>query len=192
MYNARMLIPPEHSRLLLDAARSAIRLTLASGSPSSMETHDPVLTQPAGCFVSLHRLETHALRGCVGRLDARSPLLEAVREIAAEVIDDPRFVDDPVTLHELSELEIEVSVVSPLFQVEDPMDFDLLNHGVYLVFGGRAGCFLPQVARETGWSREQLLDRLCTEKLGLPAMVWQHPQAELSRFTTCILGPEPF
>jgi AmmeMemoRadiSam system protein A len=187
-----MQIPPEHSCLLMDAARMAIRLTLSGNSSPSMNTQDPILTQPAGCFVSLHRQDTHALRGCVGRLDARSPLLQAVHETAAEVIDDPRFVDNPVRLMELPDLNIEISVVSPLLQVDDPQDFDLLNHGIYLKFGDRAGCFLPQVARETGWSRQQLLDRLCTEKLGLPAMVWKHPQAVLFRFTACILGPEPF
>jgi len=178
--------------VLLDAAREAIRAVLAGEMPETMELVDPILSQPAGCFVSLHRRDTHALRGCVGRLDARDALLEAVRDTAVGVIDDPRFVDDPVTLRELSELELEISVISQLYPVDDPASFDLLNDGIYLMFAGRTGCFLPQVARETGWTREQLLDRLCTEKLGLPAMVWRHPQASLSRFTTCILGPEAF
>jgi AMMECR1 domain-containing protein len=51
---------------------------------------------------------------------------------------------------------------------------------------------LPQVARETGWTKEQLLDRLCTEKLGVSAIVWQHPNAKLFKFSSVILGPEAF
>lgn len=186
-----MQIPEESSRALLEAARRAIRAALAGQSSPDFFTDDPVLSQPAGCFVSLHRRDTHSLRGCVGRLDARDPLLQAVSETAAGVLDDPRFVDDPVTTAELPELEIEISVLSPLRPAASPQDFDLLHDGIYLTFGQQAGCFLPQVARQTGWSREQLLDRLCTEKLGLPSITWRNPQARLLKFTTCILGPEP-
>jgi AMMECR1 domain-containing protein len=71
------------------------------------------------------------------------------------------------------------------------MDFDLLNHGIVLSIGGRNGVFLPQVARDTGWSREQLLARLCAEKLGMPPTAWQLPQARLHVFSTMILGPTP-
>lgn len=141
--------------------------------------------------MSLHRIDTHALRGCVGRLDARQPLIEVVADTAAGVLNDPRFSNDPVVLAELPRLEIEISVLSPLRSAAGPHDFDLLNDGIYLIYGQRAGCFLPQVARQTGWTRERLLDRLCTEKLGLPAIAWRHPDARLLKFTTCILGPEP-
>jgi len=68
-----------------------------------------------------------------------------------------------------------------------------LNEGIYLTFGeSGAGCFLPQVARETGWSKEQLLDRLCVEKMGLLASAWHDPRAKLFVFTTLEIGPEPF
>ena len=108
------------------------------------------------------------------------------------VLDDPRFSDDPVRLEELPDLEIEISVLSPLHCVPGPLAFKPLTEGIYLACGQRTGCFLPQVARETGWSREQLLDRLCTEKMGLPAGAWNVPGAELSVFSTVTIGPEPF
>jgi hypothetical protein len=57
---------------------------------------------------------------------------------------------------------------------------------------GRTGCFLPQVARETGWIREQLLSRLCTEKMGLQPEAWKHPGAVLEIFSILVVGPEPF
>jgi AMMECR1 domain-containing protein len=82
-------------------------------------------------------------------------------------------------------------VLSPLLPCASPLDFDLQNDGIYLIAGERAGCFLPQVARETGWTKEQLLDRLCTEKLGMPATTWRTGDATLMRFSTVIVGPEP-
>jgi AMMECR1 domain-containing protein len=102
-------------------------------------------------------------------------------------------VDDPVRLEELPDLEMDISVLSPLRPAPGPLSFDLLNEGIYLTWGEtRAGCFLPQVARETGWTREQLLARLCVEKMGLPATAWQDPRAKLFTFTTLVIGPEPF
>src|SRR5205823_4740353 len=120
----------------------------------------------AGCFVTLHQKQTQGLRGCVGRVGARDPLFGLVRTAAASSLQDPRFANHPVTLDELASLELELSLLSPLKQRLTPLDFDLLEQGIYLQFDGRAGLFLPQVARQTGWSREQLLDRLCQEKLG--------------------------
>ena len=193
-----MLLLPHHRRALLDAARATIRTVLRDRAPAVDEPAgpsgppDPVLAQPAGCFVTLHRLETHELRGCVGRLEAVDPLLVAVRRAAAAVLTDPRFAGDPVRTDELPRLQIDVSVLSPLRPADNPFDFDLLRDGVYLTWGERAGCFLPQVARETGWDKTQLLARLCTEKMGLPAGAWRDPRAKLFHFTTEVIGPEPF
>jgi AmmeMemoRadiSam system protein A len=183
-------------RQLLDIARAAIAAKFSgrddATAPQDPGPTDPTLQQPAGCFVSLHDLQTHALRGCVGRLDAKDPLLQVVQDTARGVLEDPRFTDKPVTPDELPRLEIEISVLSPLEPARDPLDFDLLNDGIFLHLSGRSGCFLPQVARETEWSKEQLLDRLCTEKLGLPPRAWQSPEATMERFKVYIIGPEPF
>ncbi len=187
-----MTLSPAHSELLLNTAKTAILHALHDNPPLTLDTTDPALLQPAGCFVSLHAQHTHALRGCVGRTDATEPLLPCVRDTAASVLQDPRFTAHPVTLPELPSLEIEISVLSPLRPANHPLAFDPLTDGIFLTLAGRSGVFLPQVARETGWSREQLLDRLCTEKLNLPANAWRHPSAQLSLFSTLILGPAPF
>ena len=142
--------------------------------------------------MSLHELRTHRLRGCVGRLDAKAPLGETVLTMAQAVLEDPRFLNMPVTLADLPHLEIELSILSPLQPAAGPMEFDLLNDGIYLSHGERSGCFLPQVARETGWGKEQLLERLCTEKMGLPGIAWRHPAARLQRFTVQLIGPVRF
>src|SRR5258708_16462721 len=114
----------------------------------------------AGCFGTLHECGTHRLRGCIGTLISNQPLSQTVHEMAQAVLGDPRFTDERVTADELPRLDLEISVVSPLKPAASSLDFDLLNDGIYLVVENRAGVFLPQVARETGWTKEQLLGRL--------------------------------
>ena len=187
-----MNLTPQECNILLDVARNAIRAALRGESSPPLDTQDAALHRPAGCFVSLHAQSTHALRGCVGKMEAVDPLIVTVRDTAASVLYDPRFTAEPVTMEELPTLEIEISVLAPLRPAAGPLDFDPLNDGILLTIGDRSGVFLPQVARETGWTREQLLDRLCTEKLNLPALLWRHPPARLQVFSTLILGPVPF
>ena len=185
-----MNLSDDSQHRLLDLARASLRAALTrAGSPPLPEEDD--LRQPAGCFVSLHERSGHRLRGCVGRLDAKLPVGEAVASMAKAVLEDPRFLETPVTREELPNLEIELSILSPLKPAAHPLDFEPLLDGIYLTFGDRCGCFLPQVARETGWSKQQLLDRLCTEKLGLSSLAWKHPGSKLYRFTTLQIGPEP-
>jgi AmmeMemoRadiSam system protein A len=187
-----MNLPPEQTGVLMNLARSTIRAVLAEQECGMATPDDPALLQPAGCFVSLHELISRRLRGCVGRLDARDPVYLAVSDSARSVLRDPRFDGEPVTLDELPRLELEISLLSPLIDALDPLAFDPQNDGICLTIGQRSGCFLPQVGRETGWSREQLLERLCTEKMGMPALAWKSPDAKLQTFTALILGPEPF
>ncbi len=182
---------PRQHEALLDAARAAIRSALAGQKPQPSATNDLDLLRPAGCFVTLHA-QGGDLRGCVGRLEATDPVIIAVTTAAVSVLNDPRFRNNPITASELPRLEIELSILTPLRPAPGILAFDPLNDGVYLTLGAQAGCFLPQVAREHGWSREQLLSKLCTEKLGLPADSWQHPSARLMLFNTVIIGPEAF
>jgi AmmeMemoRadiSam system protein A len=186
-----MDLSPEQKRVLMDVARQTIRQTLGRRMPPMQIPDDPGLRQPAGCFVTLHTLHTHRLRGCVGRLDTQQPLIDVVQQSAESALQDPRFLSYPVCLHELPELELEITVIFPLRPADNPLDFEL-SEGIYLTCNSRSGCFLPQVAQETGWGREQLLQRLCTEKLGVSADAWKDPSAKLMKFSTLIIGPEPF
>jgi len=187
-----MELSAQQGRQLLDLSRSVIREMLTRTQVVIYVPSDPALHQPAGAFVSLHAVQTHRLRGCVGRLDATQPMYQAVAQAAQSVLGDPRFTGDRVRLDELPSIELEISLLAPLRRAENATDFDLLNDGIYLTIGDRSGCFLPQVARETGWSKEQLLDRLCMEKLGLPARAWTLAEARLQKFATLLVGPEPF
>ncbi len=147
------------------------------------------LRQPGGCFVSLHRRQDHRLRGCMGMMMSAQPLAQTAEQLAVSVLQDPRFSATPVTAGELPSLQVEITVLSPLVPRGDPEDFDPQTEGIYLQIGRRAGCFLPQVARDTGWSRTQLLTRLCTEKMGLAPDAWNDPAARLHIFNAQIIGP---
>jgi AmmeMemoRadiSam system protein A len=188
-----MEFAPNEQDFLLQVACATIRRRLEGAQAPPMVTPiTPNVLSPAGCFVSLHSKQTHALRGCIGRIDSSSPLLMVLGNVAWQVTGDPRFVERPVRLAELPSLSVELSILDILTTTANPLDFDPPNDGLYLIAGGRTGVFLPQVARETGWSREQLLDRLCQEKIGVPASAWRSPGARLLKFKSITIGPIDF
>ena len=185
-------LTPFQQQFLLDAARQTIRTALRGERPTTPHVTDPVLLTESGCFVSLHEIGSHRLRGCVGRVRANTPLIETVVETASGVLGDPRFANHAVTEQDLPHLDIEISVLSPLKPAAHPLDFDTLTDGIYLTCAGRSGTFLPQVARQTGCTREQLLERLCVEKLGVAQEAWKDPEARLQKYTATLIGPLPF
>ena len=169
----------EQQQYLLSLARATIEERVRGGRPREVRCTDPDLLRPGAAFVTLR--ERGALRGCIGCLQAVSPLVETVRDRAiAAATGDPRF--PPVKPDELPHLEIEISVLSPLRKVDRADDIDITRHGVVVEDGGRSGIYLPHVAQETGWSRDELLSHLCRDKAGLPADAWRRG-ANLHVFT---------
>jgi AmmeMemoRadiSam system protein A len=187
-----MATSPEIRQAILDLAADVVTRRLGGDPRQLPDLNDPLFSQPGGCFVSLHRRDTHALRGCIGLLDGGKPFLQSLTSAAEAVIGDLRFLAQPVTRPELPQLTIEVTILGPLQKANSPLDFEPKEQGIHLTLGGRSGLFLPQVARETGWTRQQLLSRLCTEKLGLPESGWNDPAAELRIFSAEVIGPRPF
>jgi AmmeMemoRadiSam system protein A len=188
-----MDLKPADQEFLLKVACMTIRRRLeGAASPPLVVPSSPEVLKSAGCFVSLHARQGHALRGCVGRIDASSPLLMVLGNVAWQVLGDPRFTNNPITLATLSSLTVEISVLGMLTPAPDMLAFDKDSCGIYLKAVDRAGVFLPQVARETGWSREQLLDRLCQEKLGVPPGTWKTANAKLFTFPSLTIGPVNF
>jgi AmmeMemoRadiSam system protein A len=117
------------------------------------------------------RAETEGrLRACMGIIEAREPLVEAIVSAAVSAAHDPRF--PPLTAEELDEMELEVSVLSPTSQVAGPEAIEVGRHGVVLSKSGRRAVFLPQVAPEQGWTRDEMLSHLA-RKAGLPADAWR-------------------
>jgi AmmeMemoRadiSam system protein A len=145
--------------------------------------YEGALAEKRGCFVTL--TNQGALRGCIGTFAARRPLAEAVVTMAAQAAKDPRFIYyRPVTAAELDELSIEVSVLSPLEPIEDPLTLKIGTHGIYIDRGGASGCFLPEVATDQGWNAEQFLSHCCSGKAGLPADAWRQADTQVYVFTS--------
>ena len=69
---------------------------------------------------------------------------------------DPRFGGNRITVDELGQLDIEISVLSAMVKIDDPLSLRLGIDGIYITDGQTSGCFLPQVADETGWNAEEL------------------------------------
>jgi AmmeMemoRadiSam system protein A len=168
----------ERGPALVAKARHAIaeRLGVAGPPPSA-----PPLDEMRGVFVTLRERAGHELRGCIGMIEPRFPLGEAVRRAAVSAaFDDPRF--PPVSADELASLVLDVSVLGPLA----PSEVDAVEvgrHGVVIRCDGRSALFLPQVAAEQGWDRDTLLAQLC-RKAGLPLDAWRRPGSRLFVFET--------
>jgi AmmeMemoRadiSam system protein A len=126
----------------------------------------------------------------MGTVESDRPPAEAVRDAAiSAALHDPRF--SPVTLAELPELTIEVSLLSPPEPMTRLEQIELGRHGVIVCRGEQRGLFLPQVAVEHGLDREAFLTRCCVEKAGLSADAWRDPQTEVLLFTTRVFREEP-
>jgi len=171
---------------LLGLARQSVEAFVRSGKKTPADTADPRLKQVQGAFVTL--MKNGQLRGCIGNIKGEGPLASTVRDMAiAAASQDPRF--SPVKADELKDIDVEVSVLSPPQQVKDASAIVLGRDGVIVSDGGpHEGVFLPQVATETGWSREQFLSDLCSEKAGLPEDCWRSPKIALYTFTAEVFG----
>jgi AmmeMemoRadiSam system protein A len=173
---------PEEGHYLLALARATIAETVGAPVPALPEPPPARLTAPGAVFVTL-RTRHGDLRGCIGSLEARRPLVEDVRENAiAAALRDPRF--PPVKAAELNDLTVEVSVLT----APEPLDFDgpddLLQKlrpnvdGVLIERGWNRATFLPQVWEQLP-APEEFLGNLCY-KAGLPPNAWRWPDLEVS------------
>ncbi|MFA7653334.1 MAG: AmmeMemoRadiSam system protein B [Candidatus Omnitrophota bacterium] len=165
---------------LLEIARNSIETYLRTGKKLEISQADPLLARVMGAFVTLN--ERGQLRGCIGSLVGSGPLYLTVRDMAVEAAtQDPRF--NPLSLSELEDVDIEISVLSPMKKITGPDEIQLGVHGVLVRKGLRSGVFLPQVAVETGWSKEEFMSNLCLHKAGLPADAWKDKTTEIYTFT---------
>lgn len=137
------------------------------------------LQQPAGAFVTIKIADV--LRGCIGYILPTKPVYQAVMENGVNAaLRDSRF--RPVSLSELPSLEVEVSVLSPPRPIASYTMFHVGQEGIILHKHGCSAVFLPEVAVEQGWNREQTLDNLC-RKAGLPKDAWRI-DAKLQTFSS--------
>jgi AmmeMemoRadiSam system protein B/AmmeMemoRadiSam system protein A len=180
----QMLSEAQRKRLV-EIARNTIRTYLETGKVLDVKEDDPVFNREMGAFVTLHK--KGQLRGCIGNIIGRGPLYLTVRGMAIEsATGDPRF--PKVTLKELDDIDIEISVLSELEKVENADKIEMGVHGVLIRKGFASGVFLPQVATETGWSKEEFLTNLCTHKAGLLPDAWKTGDADIYIFSAEVFG----
>jgi len=176
----------EERRQLLAVAREAIAAHLAC-TPLALPEVAPALRRAGAAFVTLRGREDDELRGCIGTLEAREPLVEAVVRMAvAAATQDLRFVS--VTARELPSLVLEISILAPAAPIE-PQDVEPGVHGLIVRHCGRSGLLLPQVATDHGWDRETFLQYTCL-KAGLPRDAWRDPGVILLAFTAEVFGED--
>lgn len=154
---------------LVELARSTIELFVRENKIPEYETENPRLIEKKGAFVTIKK--RGQLRGCIGFIESRLPLYQSIMQTAVyAACRDTRFL--PVREDELDELEIEISVLSPLRKIDDPQMVKIGKHGLVIAKNGKKGLLLPQVPVENHWDQKTFLERTCT-KAGLPKDAWR-------------------
>jgi len=138
----------------------------------------------SGCFVTLHK--NGKLRGCIGNFREDKNIVENVAEMSAQsAFNDMRF--SPLTENELSLIDIEISVLSPMVPVSSFDEIKIGRDGLYISKGIFSGVLLPQVASEYGWNVEDFLKNMC-RKAGLPVDAYKDSDTKVYRFEAFVFS----
>ena len=178
-------ISGEDKKFLLKLARETISESILKETTPKIDqaSLNVALTTPCGAFVTLYK--NHILRGCIGHFEPDQPLWKVVQSMAvASATQDHRF--DPVQPEELSQMEFEISILTPLKRIKSVNELILGKHGIYMKQGNSTGTFLPQVATSTGWSMEEFLGHCSQDKAGIGWNGWK--TAELFTFEALVFG----
>ena len=162
----------EEKRMLKNIALTSIKDSLEGKriAQPTLNSKLSTLNSKCGAFVSLHK--QGRLRGCIGHFGEDVPLHEIVAEMArAAAFEDPRFM--PVTRDELDDIDIEISVLTPMRRIQNLDEFELHRHGIYIRKGYRSGTFLPQVADEVNWTKEEFVSHCAQDKAGIGWDGWR-------------------
>ena len=178
------VLSPQSRTTLLDIARKTLAGYVKTGKAPRLDQDDPELQGLNGAFVSLHK--GGQLRGCIGNFRSSDPLYRTISEMTiSAAARDPRFA--PVNEDELDEIDVEISVLSPLRRIEDIEEIEVGKHGIYITKGLHRGVLLPQVAERYGWDRITFLEQTCL-KAGLSPDDWK--KAKIQIFSAEIFGDE--
>lgn len=153
----------EDKKQLLTIARSALDLYIKENSfPEYKEAEiNPANQNKVGAFVTLTK--KGELRGCIGHIDSENPLYKTIQSLTvSSATKDHRFKS--VNQDELSEIEIEISVLTPMKKISSIDQIEIGRHGIYIKKGYQTGTFLPQVASETDWTVEEFLGKCARDK----------------------------
>ena len=175
----------EDKKYLLKLARETITQYLKKGTTPEVDPTklSKTLNTHCGAFVTLNK--NHSLRGCIGRFEPNMPLWTVIELMAvAAATQDYRFTK--VEPRELDQIEIEISVLTPLKRIKSIDEFELGKQGIYMKQGNSTGTFLPQVAASTGWSKEEFLGHCAQDKAGIGWDGWK--TAELYTYEALVFG----
>ena len=178
-------ISEEDKKKLLHIARKTIEEYCINNIKFNVESTavNSTLNLHCGVFVSLHK--KGELRGCIGLTASKQPLYLSVQEMAiSAACHDYRF--KPLMAEELENLEIEISVLSPLKKIENIAEIKLGKHGILIEKDNHSGLFLPQVAADTGWSKEEFLGHCAHDKAHLEWDGWK--SANIYIFTATVFA----
>ncbi len=174
----------EQKVTLLQIARRTLSYCLRKEKIPEFQVQDPGLRQKRGVFVTL--TNRGRLRGCIGHFAPDTPLYRLVSQMTiAAATQDYRFAYNLITVDELPEIRIEISVLSPMRRIKSIDEIRMGVDGIYVKMGNRVGTFLPQVATETGWSKIEFLERCCFDKAGLSLDAWKKG-AEIHTYTALV------
>jgi len=177
------MLSDSEKQTLFDIARRSIESAVKRSRGKLPAQIPPALMDRCGAFVTL-RIHGE-LRGCIGYIDGTDPLYETVHEVAAKAaMEDYRF--EPLTADEMTDLEIEISVLSPRREIHDYHEIEIGTHGLIIEHGNHRALLLPQVATEQGWDKETFVKNT-VRKAGLPSTMWQDPEIHLFIFTADVL-----
>jgi len=179
----------DNGAFLVRLARLAVEKWVKERIKISPPDNTPsILKEKAGVFVTLTKIikDKEELRGCIGYIVPVKPLVEATIDVAiAAASEDPRF--NPVQEDELSDILVEVTVLTPPAKIEVkdkkmlPDLIEIGKDGLIIKYGPFSGTLLPQVPVEYGWDAKTFLDNLCW-KAGLPSDCWLDEKAEIYRY----------
>jgi hypothetical protein len=172
---------------LLSLARRTIEVYLEEGISPDVDTASlsNIMKSKYGAFVTLHK--KGKLRGCIGMFNPEEPLYETVQNMAiAAATQDYRF--PRVKMEELDEIDIEISVLSPMKKIEDVKEIEIGTHGIYIKKGYSSGTLLPQVATEQKWGLEEFLGHCARDKARIGWEGWK--DAEIYTYEAFVFGEE--
>lgn len=173
----------QEAQELIRIARTTLQDYITSDITPQFKPLTPTLEQEYGVFVTLKK--KGELRGCIGYVQGFKPLYQAVVDmVIAASSEDPRF--PRVTKPELENIDIEITVMTPLKQISSIDEIIVGKHGLVIKRGGRSGLLLPQVATEYNWDRKTFLEHTCW-KAGLPENAWQDKETEIYIFSGTII-----
>lgn len=185
MSENQFVLTDQEKATLLKIARSTIDEYLKSGKVISVSSSEITenMESECGAFVTLHK--EGALRGCIGRFIAEESLYKIVQKMAiAAATQDSRF--PRLELSEMENIDIEISVLTPLKKIDSIDEIEMGRHGIYIKKGFASGTFLPQVALETGWTKEEFLGYCSRNKAGIGWTGWK--DADIFTYEALVFG----